>query len=63
MKEKINKNDLSWLTTCPQGDINFKCHLRDANIPTLESALKNKSISKTARKKIQAQLNRLKKKK
>lgn len=57
----INKKTLSWLTTCPQSDINFKSHLEEANLDTLIAALKDPGISKAARKKIETRAHRLSK--
>lgn len=57
----INKNDLSWLTSCPASDCNFKGHLNDSNIETLREALKDKSISKAARKAIEIKIRKLEK--
>ncbi len=57
----INKTNLSWLTTVPSGDINFRNRLKESNIITLKEALKDKSISKTARRMIESQIKKLEK--
>lgn len=49
----IDKDVLSWLTSCPASDINFTFNLVYANVETLQAALKDKHISKTARSKIE----------
>lgn len=59
----INKRGLSWLTTVPASDINFINNVKTANNDTLIEALKNSSISKTARKKIESELVKRSKKK
>jgi hypothetical protein len=56
---KIDKRILSWLTTVPAGDTNFKWNLKEANKVTLQAALRNKKISKTTRKSIEIQLRRV----
>ena len=58
---KINKEILSWLTTVPASDINFRSRLKDANWITIHEALKDKFISKAARNFMEAQLKRLEK--
>ncbi len=59
---KIEKKHIGWLTTVPSGDVNFRGHLKEANIVTLQEALKDESISKTARRMIESQIKRLEKK-
>ena len=61
-EEKVQKKHIGWLTTVPSGDVNFRDHLKEANIATLQEALKDKTISKTARRMIGAQIKRLEKK-
>jgi len=60
-KMKINKKTLSWLTNCPATDINFIGHLREANIPTIEEALKSPGLSKLAIQKLNSALKKKKK--
>lgn len=55
-EEKINKENLSWLTTVPASDINFIGRLKESNIPTIEAALKDKSLSKLAYQKLNSEL-------
>lgn len=55
----MNKENLSWLTTVPCSDYNFKSRLEDSDLETCREALKNKSISKTARKMIESRVKRL----
>lgn len=62
-KMTIDKKILSWLTTVPSSDINFKYQLKDANLETMEEALKNIGLSKTARKAIKIQMRKLQKRK
>lgn len=61
MENKIDKNAVSWLTHCPASDVNFKGTLRDTNIATIQEALKDKTIGKTATKALEIQLRRLQK--
>lgn len=56
---KIDKNILSWLTTVPASDINFKTNLQNANLETLQEALKKDSLSKLARKSIESKIKKL----
>ena len=58
---KINKKILSWLITVPASDTNFRCQLKDANIETMQEALKNKELSKAARKFIESEIRRKRK--
>jgi len=60
---KVDKKTLSWLTTVPAGDINFKMRLKDANIETCREALKNNKLSKLARKNIESRIKHLDKQK
>ena len=55
---KVDKKILSWLTTVPASDCNFKSQLKDANIKTMQEALKDKELSKLARKSIEIELRR-----
>lgn len=57
----IFKENLKWLVGCPSGDINFKNHLDYSNIETLQEALKDNSISKTARRVIESRIKKLSK--
>ena len=54
----IQKKHLDWLTHCPAGDGNFISHLKQANVETLNEALKDKELTKTARKKIEVQIRK-----
>ena len=58
---KVDKGILSWLTTVPAGDINFKGKVKEANELTLKEALKDKNLSKAAIKSIEIQLRKIKK--
>ena len=58
---KIDKKTLSWLTTVPSGDINFRMRLIEANVKTLKKALEDKGLSKTARRMIESQIKRIEK--
>ena len=55
---KIQKDNLSWLTTVPASDINFKCRLKDSNSATIKKALACKSLSKSAVQKLTSELKR-----
>jgi len=57
----VDKKTLSWLTTVPASDINFRMRLKDANLETLHAALKKPGLSKTAVRMINAQIRRLNK--
>jgi len=59
-KMKINKENLSWLTTVPASDINFRTRLKESNLVTMQEALKNKKLSKSARRFIEAEIGRKK---
>jgi hypothetical protein len=47
------------LTTVPASDINFKTNLQNANLETLQEALKKDSLSKLARKSIESKIKKL----
>ncbi len=51
-------DDLDWLVGCPAGDINFRLALNRASIEVLERAREEPHLTKTARRAIQARLNR-----
>lgn len=55
----IDKEILPWLITVPASDINFRNKLKEANLETLQEALKSE-LSKTAIKLIESQIRRLK---
>ena len=57
----IDKNILSWLVTVPHSDIGFKSYLEEANIETIEEALKDKFVGKTKRIVLERKLRKLKK--
>ena len=58
---KVDENVLSWLTTVPAGDINFRSKLAGANIETLKEALKKKGLSKLAVKSILNKITKIEK--
>lgn len=58
MATKVDKKILNWLTSCPASDTNFKCNLDYANVETLQAALKDKTISKTARLTIERKIRK-----
>lgn len=53
----IEQENLGWLKI-PSSDGNFKIHLKQANVETLQEALKDDKISKTARKIIEAEIRK-----
>ncbi len=55
---KIDKKILSWLTTVPASDINFRNNLKQANKETLQAALKDKTLSKAAIRFIESEMKR-----
>ncbi len=57
----MNKEILSWLTSCPASDINFISQLADADLETCEAALKSRHLSKLARQKIESRIKKLNK--
>ena len=57
-RKGVIKKTLSWLTNCPVSDINWKGALDEANLDTMLEALKNPTISKTARQKIEARIRK-----
>lgn len=58
MQDKVNQNDLNWLTRCPASDLNFRNHLKQANAETIKEALKDKALTKTAINLLNAELKR-----
>ena len=56
---KIDKKILGWLTTVPAHDSNFRWNIKFANIETLKKALKDKTISKSARSIMKSRLRRI----
>ena len=57
----VDKYKLAYLTTVPVSDSGFKMYLKEADIETLEEALKDTDLSKTARAALQSRLNKLQK--
>jgi predicted phage tail protein len=57
--EDVDESGLKWLTGTPASDVNFKSELNRANAATLRAALESETLSKTARKAIEAALNKL----
>ncbi len=57
----IDRKILSWLTIVPSGDINFKNQLEDANVETIQEALKDSSMGKTKKKVLESKLKKLQK--
>lgn len=59
--KKMNKENLSWLTTVPASDVNFKGRLKDSDAETIKKALKCKTLSKAARKAMEIRLRKISK--
>ena len=56
----IQKEHLHWLETVPPSDINFKCHLKEANAETIREVLKI-DMGKTKRAVLERRLRKLEK--
>jgi hypothetical protein len=54
----VDLDCLNWLTETPHGDVNFKTNLQRANAATLRAALECETLSKAARKAIEAALRK-----
>lgn len=59
----IDKQTLSWLTTVPASDNNFKNNLKQADKDTCIEALKDTGLTKTARKAIERRIRQIDRKK
>jgi hypothetical protein len=61
VRDGVDEDALSWLTTVPADDVNFKGHLKVANIATVKAALATRAVKKTVtkRKVLQSRLRKL----
>ncbi len=57
---KIQKEHLSWLSSVPATDINFKMHLKEANEETIKKVLKE-NLPKNKRKILESKLKKIQK--
>lgn len=57
----VNKENLSWLTTVPCSDQNFKIRLAESDIDTCKQALKCETLTKGSRKAIESRIKKVEK--
>ncbi len=50
----VNRQTVSWLTTCPPSDLNFRMNLDRATVEDIDDALLSPKLTKTARRLIES---------